>query len=246
MSDNLHCPDCSSTHFKRNGHTHYAAQNHQCLACGRQFVRKTDTISAAQQALIAKLLLERVPLRGITRVVGVALTTLLRFTVGLYDQSPDDLNVVLPQGRALVELLCREVEADERWRFVARKKDKQWVWLAFDRRSRQVIAFYVGDRSRQSAKRLWARIPARYRRYAMFSTDGWDASQGVIPSAQHDVCDKASGHTSGVERMNCTLRQRCSRLVRKALSFSKKLANHIGAIKYFLCHYNLMVMKVKT
>jgi hypothetical protein len=23
------------------------------------------------------------------------------------------------------------------------------------------------------------------------------------------------------------------------LSFSKKLANHIGAIRYFICHYNL-------
>jgi hypothetical protein len=29
-------------------------------------------------------------------------------------------------------------------------------------------------------------------------------------------------------------------LVRSALSFSKKLANHIGAIKYFICHYNLL------
>jgi len=31
------------------------------------------------------------------------------------------------------------------------------------------------------------------------------------------------------------LRQRVSRLVRATLSFSKKLANHIGAIKYFIC-----------
>jgi insertion element IS1 protein InsB len=30
-----------------------------------------------------------------------------------------------------------------------------------------------------------------------------------------------------------------SRLVREALSFSKKLANHVGAIKLFICHYNL-------
>ncbi|MBA4853777.1 IS1 family transposase, partial [Emticicia sp. BO119] len=30
-----------------------------------------------------------------------------------------------------------------------------------------------------------------------------------------------------------------SRLVRKALSFSKSLENHIGAIKYFICNYNL-------
>jgi hypothetical protein len=35
------------------------------------------------------------------------------------------------------------------------------------------------------------------------------------------------------------LRQRVARLVRETLSFSKKLAHHIGAIKYFICHYNL-------
>jgi hypothetical protein len=35
-----------------------------------------------------------------------------------------------------------------------------------------------------------------------------------------------------------TLRQRVSRLVRKTLSFSKKVSNHIGAIWYFI-HYNV-------
>jgi Transposase DDE domain len=40
-------------------------------------------------------------------------------------------------------------------------------------------------------------------------------------------------------RPHNTLRQRVSRLAREALSFSKKLANHIGAIKLFICHYNL-------
>jgi IS1 transposase len=41
--------------------------------------------------------------------------------------------------------------------------------------------------------------------------------------------------TNHVERFNYTLRQRVSRLVRATLSFSKKLAHHIGAIKYFIC-----------
>jgi insertion element IS1 protein InsB len=50
---------------------------------------------------------------------------------------------------------------------------------------------------------------------------------------------KKSGKTSLIERLNCTLRQRVSRLVRKSLSFSKKLSNYVGAIKYFLSHYNL-------
>ena len=83
MIDKLHCPDCALSHIKPNGHTYYGAQNYQGLACDRQFVQKTDTISVSQQALIAKLLLERVSWRGITRVAGVALTTLWRFTVGL-------------------------------------------------------------------------------------------------------------------------------------------------------------------
>ncbi len=41
-----------------------------------------------------------------------------------------------------------------------------------------------------------------------------------------------------IERLNNTLRQRISRLVRKTRSFSKKLENHIGAIWYFIHHYN--------
>jgi transposase-like protein len=45
MTDNLHCPRCTLSHIKLNGHTHYGVQNHQCLECGRQFVEQRDTIS---------------------------------------------------------------------------------------------------------------------------------------------------------------------------------------------------------
>jgi len=47
-----------------------------------------------------------------------------------------------------------------------------------------------------------------------------------------------SGQTNHIEWLNCTLRQRISRIVRKTLSFSKKLENHIGAIWIFIHHYN--------
>jgi hypothetical protein len=131
--------------------------------------------------LIEKLLLERKHLRGICRVLDVRMTSLLGFMEELYAHSPDDINVILPNGRASVELLCLEVEADELWSFVEKKENKQWVWLAFDRETRQIIAFYVGDRSRKSAKKLWGRIPSVYSQQAIFSTDAWDAYKGVIP-----------------------------------------------------------------
>ncbi len=63
--------------------------------------------------------------------------------------------------------------------------------------------------------------------------------KGLIPAAQHRAISKLARKTNHIERFNNTVRQRVSRLVREALSFSKKLANHIGAIKLFICHYNL-------
>src|SRR5262244_996676 len=78
-----------------------------------------------------------------------------------------------------------------------------------------------------------------YRQHAMFYTDQYVVYEKVIPAAQHKAISKLARKTNHIERFNNTLRQRVSRLVRAALSFSKKLANHIGAIKLFICHYNL-------
>ena len=91
----------------------------------------------------------------------------------------------------------------------------------------------------KSAKRLWAKIPHAYRQHATFSTDQDVVYEGVIPAAQHRAISKLARKTNHIEHFNNTLRQRVSRLVREALSFSRKLANHIGAIKLFICHYNL-------
>jgi insertion element IS1 protein InsB len=108
-----------------------------------------------------------------------------------------------------------------------------------DANTRQIIAFHVSDRSRDSAKELWANTPLVYREQAMFHTDQYEAYKGVIPAERHRAITKKARKTNHIERFNNTLRQRLSRLVRETLSFSKKLAHHIGAIKYFICHYNL-------
>ena len=132
-----------------------------------------------------------------------------------------------------------EVEADEMSGFVKQKAHKQCIWMAMDAKTRKVIAFHVGDRSRRSAKRLWAKIPLAYRQHATFYTDQYVVYAGVIPAAQHRAISKLARKTNHIERFNNTLRQWVSRLVREGLSFSKTLANHIGAIKLFICHYNL-------
>jgi insertion element IS1 protein InsB len=235
------CPACGSTQFKKNGHIHSGKQNYQCKACGRQFVVSTEEriISSEQRTLVEHLLCERISLRGICRAVGVSLTWLLHFMVERFAACPDHLHAQLPVNPTDVVLRRLEAEADEMWSFVKKKAHKQWIWIAMDAKTRQIIAFHVGDRSRDSAKQLWANIPIEYREQAIFHTDQYEAYQGVIPPAQHKAITKHARKTNHIERFNNTLRQRVSRLVCETLSFSKKLANHIGAIRYFICHYNL-------
>jgi insertion element IS1 protein InsB len=112
------------------------------------------------------------------------------------------------------------------------------------RRTRQILAFFVGDtftqrvdRSAESCRRLWERIPAAYRNRRKFS-DFWEAYQIVLPEATHHPVGKESGETNHIERFNNTLRQRLGCLVRKALSFSKSWLWHEVRILLFLLRYN--------
>jgi IS1 family transposase len=192
------------------------------------------------RTLILKALLERISLRGICRTFSVSLPWLLSYLTEIYSQLPTDLNFqAITNNNTTVAHCSFDVEADEMWSFVNNKENKQWIWIALDVNTRQVIAFHVGSRDRDAARALWNKIPERYRQQADFYTDLYEPYVGVIPDKQHHRVIKQSGLTNHIERFNCTLRQRVSRLVRKSLAFSKKLANHIGAIAYFICHYNL-------
>ena len=130
------------------------------------------------------------------------------------------------------------IQCDELWSFVGNKHNKQWVWLAIDQETGEIVGVFVGDRSRQGAQGLWESLPAVYRQCAVCYTDFWEAYLGVLPTQRHRAVGKETGKTAKIERFNATLRQRVSRFVRKTLSFSKKLENHIGAIWYFVHHYN--------
>ena len=130
------------------------------------------------------------------------------------------------------------LECDAIWSFVGKKSNKQWIWLAMEAATRRIVGVFVGRRDAGGAQGLRDSLPATYRQEAICYTDAWEAYTAAIPDAQQRRVDKASGLTHHIERLNNTLRQRISRLVRKTLSFSKKQTNHVGAIWNFIHHYN--------
>ncbi len=127
------------------------------------------------------------------------------------------------------------------WSFVKMKANKKWIWLAIDYDSREIAGLYVGSRDHVGAEGLWKSLPPVYRQCAVCYSDFWSAYAKIFPQKRHRPVGKESGKTNHIERFNLTLRQRVSRLVRKTLSFSKKLENHIGALWNFVHHYNAVI-----
>jgi IS1 family transposase len=61
------------------------------------------------------------------------------------------------------------------WSFVGSKENKQWIWLAIDADSREIVGVFVGDCSRQSATKLWQSLSPVYRQCGIYYTDFWEA-----------------------------------------------------------------------
>jgi IS1 family transposase len=97
---------------------------------------------------------------------------------------------------------------------------------------------YIGKRDQAGAQELWDSLSPVYRQCAVSYTDFWSAYGTVFPKKRHKAVGKETGLKNYIERFNNTMRQRILRLVRKTISFSKKLSNHIGAIWYFIHEYN--------
>ncbi len=230
----LQCPSCGSNDINKNGTTRHGNQNYKCRDCGRQFVEnpKWKRISDETKATIKRMLLEKIPLAGIARSLQLSESWLQQYVNDYYATVPQQVEVLAkPQQRLSVQM-------DELWSFVKGKGNQQWVWLAIDTQTREIVGCYIGDRSGESAHKLWQSLPAVYRQCAVCYTDFWVSYSVALPSKRHLAVGKESGLTSYIERFNNTLRQRVSRLVRKTLSFSKKLDNHVRAIWNFIHHYN--------
>ena len=130
------------------------------------------------------------------------------------------------------------LELDELWSFVLKKSHTVWIWIALCRKTRQIVARAVGDRSKNTCQELWNSLPESYRSGTCYS-DFLATYQAVIPEEQLIQVGKETGETAHVERWNCTLRQRLGRFVRKTLSFSKSTFMHTTCLDLFLHRYNL-------
>jgi transposase-like protein len=126
------CPDCHTDQVIKNGSNGTGKPKYACNACGRQFVDTPQfrVISDEINGIIDRLLLKKIPFAGIARAVQVSESWLQAIREREIPSHPTRDTGPIKKGRLTIE-------CDELLSFVGTKDQKQWVWLAFDRDTRE-------------------------------------------------------------------------------------------------------------
>lgn len=229
------CRSCGSPNIIRNGTNKCGNPQYHCRDCGAyRVLRPKERYTAAQKAQILSAYRERMSLRGLQRVFGVWRRTVLRWLQAWVEQMPPLAETLLPAETGDV------LEMDEVVSFVGEKFFQRWLWTAQCRRTRQIVAYAIGDHSEDTGGTMWQAVPSAYQACPCY-TDGWSAYTVFLPPDQHIPSGKATGFTAHQERWYNTLRQWLGRYTRKSLSFSKEDRFLDLVTRWFILEHNLRI-----
>ncbi|WP_433914929.1 IS1 family transposase [Escherichia coli] len=156
------------------------------------------------------------------RTMGVGLNTVLHHFKKLRPQS---VTLRIQPGSDVI--VCAEM--DEQWGYVGAKSRQRWLFYAYDRIRRTVVAHIFGERTLATLERLLSLLSAF--EVVVWMTDGWPLYESRLKGKLHVISKR---YTQRIERHNLNLRQHLARLGRKSLSFSKSVELHDKVIGHYL------------
>lgn len=146
-------------------------------------------------------------IRSIARILAISTTTVLCY-----------IRRVAKDIEKPIVYKNRQYEADELKTYVSKKKNEQWLMYAIDRRTKQVVDFRVGRRTKKNLKQVTETL--LYANAKKIYTDGLAIYKTLIPKPFHCIVPR---HTNSIERKNLSLRTHLKRLSRKTICYSKSI-----------------------
>ncbi len=135
------CRVCESTNIVKNGTNRCGNAQYHCKDCGTYRVLKPKPAYwETNKQTVLRAGLERCSLRGVERIFDIPRQTVARWINTHIQKLPEVADTLLPASADDV------LELDEVWSFVLKKAGTRWLWTAMCRRTRQIVAFAIGDR----------------------------------------------------------------------------------------------------
>ncbi len=110
------------------------------------------------------------------------------------------------------------LEVGEMWHYINSKKNKLWIWKAYDRHTNRLIDWICGDRSHKTLRRPLDRLSRL--KIHFFCADQYEAYQTLIPENKLYL---RKDKTHAIERNNCLQRHWLARFKRKSIVVSKSV-----------------------
>ena len=104
-------------------------------------------------------------------------------------------------------IVCAEI--DKQWGYVGAKSRQRWLFYAYDRIRRTVVAHVFGERTLATLERLLSLLSAF--EVVVWMTDGWPLYESRLKGKLHVISKR---YTQRIERHNLNLRQHLARLGR--------------------------------
>lgn len=148
-----------------------------------------NRLSNDDRARVLACLVEGTSIRATVRITGVAKKTVARLGVELGEACEKFAN------RVMVNLNCEQIQCDEIWSFTYAKQKNvpdhlrgtgagdTWTWIAIDPITKLIPAWFVGDRTAQSAYRFMRNLAPRLANRVQLSTDGHHAYLVAVKGA---------------------------------------------------------------
>ena len=141
----MNCKYCNEA-CKRSGRQKNGSQRFRCKNCKKyqQKVYVYQAYESGTNSRIQSLLCESVGIRGISRIMNIAKGT------------------VQSRIKMIARLLTKQTlkmdnaifEVDELWTYIGRKKNEYWVAYGLDQKSKNVVDFIIGKRTRNTLSQL--------------------------------------------------------------------------------------------
>lgn len=206
---------CQKAGRQKNGH-----QKFFCKACKKyqQQKYKYRAYEPEVTSMISKLKRESVGIRGVARILNIAVNTVLKYIKHIA------VNIAKPP----IPLAQQEFEVDELRTYVGRKGNEYWVVYALNRTTGEVVDYAVGKRSKRTLGMvvntlLLSGVKRIY-------TDNLTTYKGLIPKKIHTAGAYLINH---IERHNLNLRTHLKRLSRRTICFSRSRAMLDACLKIY-------------
>lgn len=216
---NVECKYCNANCCKA-GRQVNGLQRYYCKDCKKYQQKEYKYLACRKDVvmLIPRLVCDSVSIRGIARVLRIAINTAVKTIQRL----------AAAINKPPIPLNRKSFEIDEIRTFIGKKENQYWIAYVLCSETKQVIDFVVGKRSKRTLRMVVN--TALCSGVAVIKTDKLNIYQSLIPSDLHISNAYNINH---IERNNLNLRTHLKRLSRRTICFSRSLLMLTACIKIY-------------